>query len=76
MTDIREKCLFKGKTMPNTKPQLLVIENQNQREIAPAMCSLCHGRIWHDFRLSEEEHRTVLVCESCGVAFNLIPIVK
>jgi uncharacterized protein YbaR (Trm112 family) len=63
--------------MANTrKPQPLIIENPKQRAVSTAMCPRCHGKLWTDFELSEQEHCSILVCESCGVAFDLIPLMR
>jgi len=54
--------------------ELLIVKDPSLRPVCASMCPRCHGKLWSDFILSEENLGTVLVCESCGVAYDLIPI--
>jgi uncharacterized paraquat-inducible protein A len=56
--------------------KILIVKDPTLRPVAAAMCPRCHGKLWTDYGLSEENLATVLVCESCGVAYDLIPIFR
>lgn len=59
---------------PLNPPRPLTIENPGLRDVIAAMCPRCHGKLWTDIELSQKELGTVLVCETCGGAYDLIPI--
>lgn len=67
-------------TMPTTQPHKelsqLKVENPEHRSGSLAKCPHCHKELRTDFLLSEENLGTVLVCVSCGSAFDLIPILS
>jgi len=65
-----------GSSRRNQSIELLTVKDPTLRPVAAAMCPRCHGKLWTDYGLSEANLGTVLVCDSCGVAYDLIPIFK
>jgi|GEM_PF-4035733 len=72
----KDQCTPSGSFRRTLFPELLIVKDPTLRPVAAAMCPRCHGKLWTDFGLSEANLGTVLVCESCGVAYDLIPIFK
>jgi len=52
----------------------LIVADPFKRDTIAASCPRCHGDLRQDVELSAKESAPVLICETCGFAFELLPL--